>query len=60
MVEVYDTPQMIAKEITLAAMSKVGFSAGEGTPERVGDKFGKLYKVILKHVLEAIREDKYD
>lgn len=54
------TTDVIAKEITLAAMPKVGFAAGEYTPERMGDKFGKLYKVILKHVREAVQENKYD
>ena len=54
------TMDVIAKEITLAAMPKVGFAVEEQTPEGVGDKFGKLYKLILKHVREAVLDKKYD
>lgn len=54
-----ESPQKIAKEITLAAMEKIGLP-GDRTPERVGDRFGRLYKVILKHVREAALEKKYD
>ena len=52
------TMDVIAKEITLAV---VGFvhRPGDPTPENVGDKYGKLYKVILKHVREASKGE-YD
>ena len=54
-----ESPSVIAKEITLKAMERVP-SPGDPTPERVGERFGKLYKVILKHVREASIEEKYE
>ena len=54
-----ESPEVVAKEITLEAMKKVTFG-GELEEARLGNYVGKLYKVILKHVREAIQEDKYE
>lgn len=59
MAEVYDTAEMIAKEITLAFIQNRGIAGGSDTPS-AGEIAGKLYKVILKNVREAIQEEKYD
>lgn len=60
MAEVYDTLEMIAKELTLEAMrQKQVLMPGDRTAELVGERYGKLYKTILKHVREAY-EKKYD
>jgi len=53
------SPAIVAKEITLAGMEKLQVPAGR-TAEGMGDLYGKFYKVVLKHVVEAIRDDKYD
>lgn len=58
MAEVYDTPEMIAKEITLEAMKKVEFG-GKLAEENLGNYCGRLYKIILKNVREAY-DKKYD
>lgn len=54
-----EDPAVIAKEITLAVIPKSGMPA-DTTPKNIGDRFGKIYKVILKHIREAIVEEKYD
>ena len=59
MAEVYDTPEMIAKEITLAIIEKMGLPGANTEPDAVGGRGGKLYKIILKNVREA-HEKKYD
>jgi len=46
-----------AKEITLAVMAKVSIG-GDTSPESVGDKAGKLFKTVLKQVVEGINENK--
>lgn len=55
-----ESPAIVAKEMTLAAMGKVVIAAGQANPEGVGENYGKLYKIILKHVREAIHDKKYD
>jgi hypothetical protein len=52
-----DTPLLVAKEITLSIMSKVTFG-GDTSPEGMGKAVGKLFKVILKEVVESMKEAK--
>lgn len=54
-----ESPEVIAKEIALAFIDKRGIQGGADTPG-AGEIVGRLYKVILKHVREAIQEEKYD
>lgn len=42
----------VAKEITLTVWQQTA-KPGDPTSENIGDRVGKLYKVILKHVREA-------
>jgi hypothetical protein len=59
MAEIPETIEMIAKEITIASLEVVSEKI-PATAENVGNVSGKLYKLILKHVREAIIDKKYD
>jgi len=54
MAELNDSPEMIARDITLAVIEKRSFAA-----ETIGEAVGKIYKTILKNVREAWQE-KYE
>ena len=54
-----ESPEVIAKEIALAFIEKRGIQGGDDTPS-AGEIAGKLYKIILKHVREAVSEEKYE
>lgn len=53
------SPEVIAKEITLAVINKRSPIGGPST-ESIGAEQGKLFKIILKHVREAVQKEKYD
>lgn len=50
-----DDALTVAKEITLATIPKLGTPA-DTKPEAVGERYGKLFKVVLKQVVEGINE----
>ena len=54
-----ESPQVTAKEVTFAAMEKIAFP-GDLRVQIVEDIFDELYKVILKHVGDAIQSEKYN
>lgn len=54
-----ESPAIVAKEITLAAMEKLTLPQ-QRTPTSLGDAYGYLYKFIFRHVREAIIDKKYD
>ena len=56
-----ESPAIVAKEITLAAMEKLALPQQQDrTPTNLGDAYGYLYKFIFRHVREAIIDKKYD
>jgi len=59
--DVHEDARNAAKEITLGIMSaKEMLLPEERTVENIGETYGKLYKILLKHVREAAIDKKYD
>ena len=52
MAETHDTLQMIARDITLAIIEKMGLPGPNTEPDAVGERAGKLYKAILEQIRE--------
>lgn len=50
MAEVYDTPQMIARDLTLAAIEKIPSQNTKMSPETIGKTVGEIYQTILENV----------
>ena len=50
-----DTALSVAKELTLALLPKVA-SSGNGEPEEVGERYGKLFTTVIKQVINGINE----
>jgi hypothetical protein len=45
-----ETREVIAKEITLAIIEKIGLPGANTEPEALGERAGKLYRAILEQI----------
>ncbi|MFC1977839.1 hypothetical protein ACFLWS_06230 [Chloroflexota bacterium] len=58
MAEVYDTPQMIARDLTVEAVRKIPAQNNAMSPEHIGKTIGEIYTKILENVSKPGGEKK--
>lgn len=45
-----ESEEVVAKEITLAIIEKIGLPGANTEPEALGERAGKLYRAILEQI----------